>query len=72
MVVMPANGGRAWQQFTKLLKAGGWIREDMYYWKHPEGGRFYPFNTKGTIPQWRIWAGRGEAPPGDYEPFGGG
>ena len=67
---MPADGGRDWRHFTAMLKKAGWIRMDMYDWRHPSGGKFYPFNTRGTIPQWRIWAERGETPPDDYEPIG--
>lgn len=64
---MPANGGSEWRKFTKLLKAAGWKREDMYYWRHPDSGKFYPWNMSYGVPQWRQWADKGQAPPGDYE-----
>ena len=66
---MPANG--AWRNFTKLLKAAGWKRVDMYDWRHEDGGKFYPWNMSYGVPRWRLWAEKGEAPPGDYVPFGG-
>lgn len=70
---MPANGGDAWRKFTTMMKKAGWIRMDMHDWRHPEGGgKFYPWNMSYGVPRWKEWAERGEAPPGDYEPFGGG
>ena len=63
---MPANGGSEWRKFTKLLKVAGWKREDMYYWKHPDGGRFMPWNQHYKVVEWRQWADKGQAPPGDY------
>ena len=55
--------------FTDAMKAAGWIREDSLLWYHPDGGKFYPYNTRGGIPEWRNWWTRGEVPPSDYEYF---
>lgn len=58
-----------WRKFTSILKAAGWTRLDTYYWKHPDGGRFYPWNMSDGGCDWQIWAEKGEAPPGDNVPF---
>ena len=48
------------------LKAAGWIREDTYFWRHPDGGRFMPYNQSRQVTEWRKFWDKGEVPPGDY------
>ena len=50
----------------KALKDAGWIREDTYYWKHPGGGRFYPYTQDYGLTVWRMFWDKGEVPPSDY------